>query len=61
MPLHASALLALRRKPPPDATVIELSRDALLRSLTFWVYKYIAMAWVRLPRPSQPAPALTPS
>ena len=46
MPLHASALLALRRQPPPDATRYELCRDACLRGLTHWSFRYIAVTWV---------------
>lgn len=48
MPLHASALLALRRTPPSDATRYELFRDACLRGLTHWSFRYIAITWVLL-------------
>ena len=45
-PTHASALLVLRHKPPPDASRLELLRDSCLRGLTHRCFTYAAVCWV---------------
>jgi hypothetical protein len=45
-PVHASAAQALRRRPPPDASRLELMRDGLLRLLGRKLFLYIAVLWL---------------
>jgi len=45
-PLHASAAQALFRRPPADATRLELFRDGLLRILSRKVFLYVAIIWL---------------
>ena len=45
-PVHASAAQALRRRPPKDATCVELFRDGLLRLLSRKIFLYLAILWL---------------
>jgi len=44
-PVHASAAQALRRRPPADASKLELFRDGILRFLSRKLFLYIAVVW----------------
>ena len=45
-PVHASAAQALRRRPPADATCLEILRDGVLRLLSRKIFLYLAITWL---------------
>jgi len=47
-PLHASAAQALHRRPPTDASLLELCRDGVLRVLSRKIFLYLAVLWLTL-------------